>query len=213
MISQRNILVVEDEVLMRSLVAMQLEAAGFNVIQAANAAEARAAADDNEIDVAVVDIELGNGPTGFDLATILRSNDPGIALVFLTHLPSPKLVGHGGSRVPKNAAYLIKNQITDATVLMAAIEAAIRDRVTDGFRYDKKVDDKFSNVSRSQIHVLRMMADGLSNQEIAEQRATTVRAVESLVGRAMQSAGVDKETGQARVLAVREFLKATGQLR
>ena len=40
----------------------------------------------------VLDIELGDGPTGIDLALILRRNIPEIALVFLTHIPEPRVV-------------------------------------------------------------------------------------------------------------------------
>ncbi|MEN9715145.1 MAG: hypothetical protein RJA35_612 [Actinomycetota bacterium] len=211
--TNRTVLVVEDETLIRSLVAAQLAHEGFDVYTAANAADARKIADAETIDVAVVDIELGHGPSGFDLASILRSNDPGIAIVFLTHLPNPKLIGVESNRIPKNAAYLVKDKISDSSVLREAIEATLRDRVTEQLRFDKTNDNKFNDVSRSQIQVFQMMASGLSNHEIAEQRGTTVRAVENLIRRAMATAGIDSDSGQSRVLAVREFLKATGQLR
>jgi DNA-binding NarL/FixJ family response regulator len=207
------VLIVEDETLIRSLVAAQLEHEGFRVFAAANAAAARKIADTETVDVAVIDIELGHGPSGFDLASILRSNDPGIAIVFLTHLPNPKLIGVDSSRIPKNAAYLVKDQIEDSAVLRYAIEATLRDRVTEQLRFDKSNINRFNEISRSQIQVFQLMAAGLTNHEIAAQRGTTVRAVENLIRRALTTAGIETETGQSRVLAVREYLKASGQLR
>lgn len=211
---QRSVLVVEDEPLIRNLVATQLRADGFEVHTAENAVEARKKADAIDPDVALLDIELGNGPTGFDLAAILRKQDPGIAIVFLTHLPEPRLIGLDNRIVPKNAAYLVKDKISDPEILSEAIEAALRERVGEHLRDDRKAISKFSSISRSQIQVLQLMAAGYSNQQIAENRGTTIRAVENLIKRAFEAAGIDTEEGvHLRVSASREYLKAIGKLR
>ena len=211
---QRSVLVVEDEPLIRNLVATQLRAEGFEVITAENAVDARKKADAHDPDVALLDIELGNGPTGFDLSAILRKQDPGIAIVFLTHLPEPRLIGLDNKIVPKNAAYLVKDKISDPGILTEAIEAALRDRVGEHLRDDKRNESKFSSVSRSQIQVMQLMAAGLSNQQIADQRGTTIRAVENLIKRALEAAGIDDGQGlHTRVSASREYLRAIGQLR
>lgn len=211
---QRSVLVVEDEPLIRNLVATQLRAEGFEVITAENAVDARKKADAHDPDVALLDIELGNGPTGFDLSAILRKQDPGIAIVFLTHLPEPRLIGLDNKIVPKNAAYLVKDKISDPGILTEAIEAALRDRVGEHLRDDKRNESKFSSISRSQIQVLQLMAAGLSNQQIADQRGTTIRAVENLIKRALEAAGIDDGQGlHTRVSASREYLRAIGQLR
>lgn len=211
---QRSVLVVEDEPLIRNLVATQLRAEGFEVITAENAVDARKKADAHDPDVALLDIELGNGPTGFDLSAILRKQDPGIAIVFLTHLPEPRLIGLDNKIVPKNAAYLVKDKISDPGILTEAIEAALRDRVGEHLRDDKHSESKFSSISRSQIQVLQLMAAGLSNQQIADQRGTTIRAVENLIKRALEAAGIDDSQGlHTRVSASREYLRAIGQLR
>ncbi|MEY4981097.1 MAG: hypothetical protein RL174_435, partial [Actinomycetota bacterium] len=58
MLSNRKILVVEDEPLVRSLIASKLTADGFWVASAATAAEARRLAESTEPDLALLDIEL-----------------------------------------------------------------------------------------------------------------------------------------------------------
>lgn len=214
----RSVLVVEDEALIRNLIASQLRNEGFEVHTASSAAEARKVAETSVPDLALLDIELGFGPTGIDLATILRKQDPGIAIVFLTHLPEPKLVGIDNRTVPKNAAYLVKDRISDPGELTRAIEAALRDRVTDDMRVFKNASSRFSKVSRSQLQVIQAIAEGASNQDIAEQRGTTVRAVENLIKRAFESAGLltaDSPDSRVnlRVAVAKEYLRAIGKLR
>jgi DNA-binding NarL/FixJ family response regulator len=206
----RKVLVVEDDALLRSLIATKLQADGYIVESTDSAADARKIADDFDPDVALLDIELGNGPTGIDLALVLRKNMPEIALVFLTHIPEPRVVGIDNRKIPKNAAYLAKDQITDPKVVSQAIDAALRGRVGREFRDDKR-DYPLADLSRSQLAVLQMVALGMSNTEIAKERDTTVRAVENLVKRAFQAAGIDADSGgNPRVNAAREYIRIAG---
>ncbi len=208
------VLLVEDEALMRLLIADQLKASGYEVVAVASAAEASKVALQKEFAVAVLDVQLGHGPTGFELASVLRLRDPGIALVFLTHLPSPHVMGFDTKVVPKNAAYLVKERVTDVGVLASAISAALRDKVNVALRDDKALSTQLKKTSRSQLQVLRLVAEGKSNQEIALIRGTSIRAVENLLKRAFEAVGLDKNSGQnPRVTAARKFLIVTGQLR
>jgi DNA-binding response OmpR family regulator len=82
-----RVLVVEDEAFIRLLVAETLTSQGFDVRVASSAVEARGVVAEFDPTVAVLDIELGQGPTGLDLANALRLTAPEIAFVFLlTHL-------------------------------------------------------------------------------------------------------------------------------
>ena len=210
-IFDRKVLVVEDEPLIRGLIAANLEADGFVVRVAASSASARQVAEEFDPDIAILDIELGDGPTGVDLALILRRRHPEIALVFLTHIPEPRVVGIDNKSIPRNAAYLVKERMADPGVLKQAIEAAVRDRVAKDFRDDKNVEHALAEVSRSQLAVLQMVALGMSNHQIAAERGTTVRAVENLVKRAFEAAGIDSDsTANPRVVAAREYIKVAG---
>ncbi len=208
---ERSVLVVEDEPFIRGLVADKLKGNGFKVEVASTAAEARKIAANTDIDIVVMDIDLGPGPSGLDLGIALHKMHPALALVFLTHVPEPRIFGVDVKSVPKNAAYLLKERLADPNVLNDAIEAALRDRVGPEFRDDLKPSHPLVNVSKTQLDVLRMIAKGLSNQQIAEQRGTTLRAVENLVNRAIAAAGIDaKSKTSARVIAVREFIRIAG---
>jgi len=208
---QRSVLVVEDEPFIAGLVRDKLSKDGFLVHFASSALEARKITDSEDIDVVVLDIDLGSGPNGLDLGVAMSKLHPELALVFLTHVAEPKLFGFDVKAVPKNAAYLLKNRLSDPDVLNQAIEAALRDKVGPEFRDDLNPSHSLVNVSRTQFEVLRLIAKGYSNQQIAQERGTTIRAVENLVNRAVAAAGIDVESKtSARVLAVREFVKVAG---
>jgi len=82
--------VVENESLLRDLIARSLEAVGFNVTTAANASDAKRACKAVDPDACIVDIELGPGPDGFDFAEYLSREAPDVGVVFLTNLPDPR---------------------------------------------------------------------------------------------------------------------------
>lgn len=206
-----KVLVVEDEPLVRSLLASLLELQGFELRLAADAADARHATRDFEPDVAILDIELGSGPSGVDLAHILRVQFPNVGLVFLTHIPEPRVVGIENRNLPKKAVYLRKDCIADSKLLKNVIETSFNGRGSKDLRDDRRLPHPLAGVSRSQLDVLRLVATGCSNQEIAAKRGTTLRAVEHLVKRAFTAAGIDSSPhGNTRVLATREFIRVAG---
>jgi DNA-binding NarL/FixJ family response regulator len=68
-----------------------------------------------------------------------------------------------------------------------------------------------ASLTRTQIQVLRMIAQGMSNQQIADARSTSIQAVVRTIGRAMQAIGADAEAeGNARVTAARKYMETAG---
>ena len=206
----RQIIVVENEALLRDLIAKSLELAGFSVITAANAADAKRAFAASDPDGMVVDIELGLGPDGFDLAAAVSAESPETGIVFLTNLPDPRVIGKDTADMPKNAAYLRKSNLVDSNDLVDALNAVLTGGDLEGFRHDLLASRPFAALSRKQLEVLRLVANGLSNQQIAAQRNTSVRAVEGIVSRTFESLGIDVQAeGNARVEASMKYFSAT----
>jgi DNA-binding NarL/FixJ family response regulator len=207
----RTIVVVENESLLRDLIARSLETAGFHVSTAANAADAKRAVKAADPDVCVVDIELGPGPNGFDLADYLGREVPDVGVVFLTNLPDPRFANRDAKTVTQNQAYLRKSQLVDSKELVEAVNAVLKEVDVHNFRHDKDMERPLAALSRRQISVLKLVAEGHSNNQIAEQRGTTVRAVEGMVSRIFQALGVEAQgLGNARVEATRLYLSAAG---
>lgn len=206
-VASHKLLVVEDNQFMRALITDMLVTEGFEVEAVENAATAVKLAATFDPDAAILDVELGIGPNGFDLARILRDSNPELGVVFLTNIPEPKTIGVDNRSIPKDAAYLVKDSVGDIELLLKAIKASLRGRVSSDLRQDKEAHS-LSNLSRSQLDLLHMAALGLSNTEIAQRRGTTVRAVENLFKRAIESAGIEVGPGEhGRVLAVRKYIE------
>ena len=208
---QRTIVVVENESLLRDLIARSLEAAGFDVSTAANAADAKRAVKATDPDVCVVDIELGPGPNGFDFAEYLSREAKDVGVVFLTNLPDPRFANRDSKSITQNQAYLRKSQLVDSKELIEAVNAVLQEQDVDKFRHDQNLERPLAALSKRQISVLKLVAEGQSNSQIAELRGTTVRAVEGMVSRIFTALGVDAQgVGNARVEATRMYLSAAG---
>jgi DNA-binding NarL/FixJ family response regulator len=209
----RHIVVVEDESLLRDLIAKSLENAGFTVTTAANAADAKRAVIATDPDAVVLDIELGPGPNGFDFAQSLSQTNPDVGIVFLTNLPDSRFAGHDPKSLPKGIAYMRKSALVDSNELVDALDAVLRDTLGKSYRHDLADDRPLSQLSARQITVLKLVANGMSNAQIAEERGTTVRAVEGIVSRVFGALNIDPQAeGNARVEAARVFFSSTGHV-
>ena len=200
----RHVLLVEDEPLLRDLIAKSIEAQGFLVTTAANATDAKRAVKTVDPDAMVVDIELGPGPTGLDLAEVIAKQRPDIGIVFLTNLPDPRF-GGDGKAVTKNQAYIRKGAIESTGELLEALEAVLRDRVTKEYRHDLASNRPLSNLSQRQISTLKLVAEGKTNQQIADLRGTSTRAVESMLSRIFGALGIDPKSSNPRVEAASKY--------
>jgi DNA-binding NarL/FixJ family response regulator len=203
--------VVENESLLRDLIAKSLEAVGFSVTTAANASDAKRACAAVDPDACIVDIELGPGPDGFDFAEYLSREAPDVGVVFLTNLPDPRFAKKDSNSVKQNQAYLRKSQLVDSKELVDAVNAVLKEEGVFKFRHDQVAERPLAGLSKRQLVVLKLMADGLSNSQIAEERGTTVRAVEGMISRIFQALDIDAQgPGNARIAASKAYLGAVG---
>ncbi|MEK0081784.1 response regulator [Benzoatithermus flavus] len=97
--SRRTIMVVEDEVLVRLGTASDLRAAGYDVLEAADAQEALAILDAGiTVDLVFSDVHLPGPIDGIALAALLRARHPAVAVVLTSGLPLPPTVEALGLR-------------------------------------------------------------------------------------------------------------------
>jgi DNA-binding NarL/FixJ family response regulator len=209
--SSRTLVVVENESLLRDLIARSLEAVGFDVTTAANASDAKRACKAVDPDACIVDIELGPGPDGFDFAEYLAREAPDVGVVFLTNLPDPRFAQKDLKAVKQSQAYLRKSQLVDSKELVDAVNAVLKEEDVSSFRHDQATSRPLADLSKRQLTVLQLMAEGLSNAQIAEARGTTVRAVEGMISRIFQALDIDAQgSGNARIAASKAYMSAVG---
>lgn len=204
-------LVVEDDRLTLGLLAEILTQAGFVVGAADSAARARTMWNRMDPDAVVLDVDLGSGVNGFDLADAFMAQTPSIAVLFLSNLPDARFAGRNPASLPVGVGYVRKEQISEPRVLVEALDAVLRGLDIETPRHDLDPGRPMAELSRTQIEVLRMVALGMSNQQIAAERGTSTRAVHHVLSRSMAHLEVDMtDEGNARVVAAREFIRAAG---
>ena len=82
--SRAKILVVDDEPNIRDLIKLRLVSLGYEVTEAAGGAEARAAAAQVVLDLAIIDLKLGAGEDGLQVMEQLFLINPQIPVIILT---------------------------------------------------------------------------------------------------------------------------------
>ena len=203
----RSVLVVEDEPLLRELIAAALETRGFVAYTAATAADAKRAFQRNDPDGLIIDIDLGMGPNGFDLADVLRRMTPDVPILFLTNLPDPRFADRDADGIPSGISYLRKASVSDIDTLVESLDATLRGVQGDDLRHDRDHRRPLGRLTRKQVAVLRLLAEGKTNAQIAQARGTTTKAVEDTIHRIGLVLGFDTEVqGNARVAIARRFL-------
>lgn len=161
---------------------------------------------EKNLDVALLDIHLGAGPTGIEIARKLREFDPRIHIVFLSSVKDPRFVGVDPSLAPPGSRYLIKDEIFD----MRTIAEEIRTISSQGHS-GKKASLPKSPFTANQIEILRLVAEGHTNAAIASERFVTERAVEHAIGRLAKHLGLREKPGaNQRVNLARAYFRQMG---
>lgn len=179
-VTVRRALIVDDEKLLGDLLASAVAAAGFDVRVATSFVTARIAVREFDPDVVLLDIDLGAGPSGLHLGHLLSQTRPDIALVFLTRFDGPHGAIESGLDLPPKAALLKKQRVSDANLVVDALESVLRERnlIPRHDRSDVLDDHVPAPLRGKRFEILRRVATGLSNASIAAQLGVSTASVE-----------------------------------
>lgn len=208
------VIVVDNDAFTRTTVAGALEGRGVSVVGSFTDARSCLAQRHEwlpTVQVAILDLDLGVGPTGLDVATALRKDKPDLGLVLLTHYRDPRLLTSDIPRFPSGLRYVAKADVDDVSVLVRAVLSAKETplRCPAGeFTPDKDL----AGLTVTQIEVLRAVAQGYSTPEIARMRQVSPKAVEKVLTRICEELQLPRAaTHNQRVQLVRAFMRMTGQ--
>jgi DNA-binding NarL/FixJ family response regulator len=200
----RKVLVVDDEPIIRSLIAERLRQSGFECFVAEDALTAKRVMLREDPDALVVDLDLGDGPSGTELISALSSINPSLGFVLLTnYTPTAAELKSAG-----NLRYLNKRDVSDISLVIEALDSVLREGqqlfgdVTPGL---------LSRLTAGQVEVLALLAKGMSNSEIAEKRGVGLRAIEQTIHRTYVALDLSKGAGgSSRVAAARIYAAEMG---
>jgi DNA-binding NarL/FixJ family response regulator len=212
------LIVTDDSLLLREGISRLLVEAGFQVVGLASTGEeALAQVEQHKPDVAIVDIRMPptHSDEGLKAAQEIRARHPDVGVLVLSQYVE---LGLAARLLAENAAglgYLLKDRITDLDEFAAAIRrvgaggSALDPAVVSQLLGRRRDDDVLEHVTPREREVLALMAEGYSNQAIADRLVVTVRAVEKHVTSIFDKLGLPVTTdSHRRVLAVLAFLRS-----
>ena len=211
-----QVVIAEDGVLLREGLAQLLTARGFDVAGSCdNADRLLLLVRSYSPDVAIVDIRLP--PThrdeGLQAALQIRSGYPSVGVLVLSQYVELGLAMKLLADSAEGVGYLLKNRINDVTDFLAAVErvgaggSAIDPLIISTLVSKRRSDDPLAALTPREREILVLMAEGRSNQGIADRLVITLRAVERHVSTIFSKLGLPSTgTESRRVLAVLLYL-------
>lgn len=196
-----RLLLVEDDEFTRTLLSRALRAENFEVVcESADASQALKKSRRLTLDVAILDLDLGRGPTGLDLALGLRRSLPNIGILFLTNYKDPRLLGLDATMAPHGSVYFEKGSLNNFSQLKKAVERAISNAKISHQRQNVEMKSltKGIDLTSIQIKILKMVADGKTNEDIAAIRNVSEKSIEQVLSRITKKIGIEVDKGSNR---------------
>ncbi len=207
-----KILLVDKHALVRNGISLLLNGyPDFSVVgQAGSAEEALVLAQAERPDIIVTDMDLPGEVTGTDLVRLLRRSYPDSRVVLLANLAEPALIQEALNEGA--VGYLLKTISTDE--LVQAIRAAVSGMPTVSpevtqvlIRQASSPSSLMPSLTDREHQVLRLMARGWKNQQIAAELSITLSTVQFHTGNIFAKLQVRNRT-EAAAFALRHELGA-----
>jgi DNA-binding NarL/FixJ family response regulator len=204
-----SVLLIDDDLFTRTALSAALSARGINVLAVTNtAADALEKLKTLDPEVAIVDLDLGPGPSGIDICHALRAFKPNLGLILLTSYTDPRIHDPSNSQLPKGCRFISKSELDDFKVLLEEIIIA-RNKPFAAPKPRKASNHKLTDV---QLEVLIAVAQGLSSTEIAASRGVSVKAIEGIIAKTHSALGISKSKSiNQRVQLARAYFQLTGK--
>ena len=185
-----RIAIAEDSVLLREGLVRLLADAGLDVVaQCGDGEQLLLEVGRQPPDVAIVDIRLPptHSDEGLRAALEIRARHPSVGVLVLSQYVevglAMKLLADGADGV----GYLLKDRISDVKEFVAAVRrvadggSALDPIIVSTLLSRRRNDDPLEQLTPREREVLDLMAQGNSNQGIADKLVITLRAVEKYV--------------------------------
>lgn len=199
-----RIVLADDQTLVRQGIRSLLELAGDITIvaEAADGETALAAIRDHHPDVVLLDIRMPRA-SGLDVLRSLKADDNAVPVLLLTTFDDDEALLEGVKAGAKG--YLLKDVslevLTEAVRSLAAGGSVIRPAVTDhvrrGIAETSRDFDALSppdRLTKREVEILRLMAGGYSNREIADALGTAEGTVKNHASSILSKLGVRDRT-------------------
>ncbi len=213
-----RVVIAEDSVLLREGIARLLAETGFEVVgRCATADDLLLEVRSHSPDVAIVDIRLPPTHTdeGMRAAEQIREQHPSVGVLVLSQHVELALAMKLLADSAEGVGYLLKDRVSDVTEFVAAVRrvadggSALDPTIVSQLLGRRRSDDPLARITPREREVLELMAEGRSNQGIAERLVVTERAVQKHITSIFEKLGLSASgDDHRRVLAVLAYLRS-----
>jgi len=212
-----RVVIADDSMLVREGIASLLRGAGLDVVaQCSTGEELLRDADEHRPDLAIVDVRMPPTHTdeGLRAANELRARHPGIGVVILSQHVEVGVATRVLAESLQGLGYLVKDRVSDLEEFLETLRrvadggTALDPLVVSALLASTHEVGPLSTLTAREREVLELVAEGLSNQAIAERMTITLRSTEKYVSSIFTKLGLPATGAEhRRVLAVLRFLR------
>jgi two-component system response regulator DevR len=199
----RIFLLDDHEVVRRGLADLLGSTPGFEIVgEAGTVEEARQRIFTVKPDVAVLDGRLPDG-SGIDVCRDIRSQLPSTYCLILTSyddqdaVMAAVLAGASGYVLKEVRGSGLIDAIRQVAMGRTLIDPGVMEKMIRQIRNPGQTDDKLSQLSEREREVLDLIADGLTNRQIAEQLYLAETTVKNYVSSLLAKLGMNRRTQAA----------------
>ena len=157
--------------------------------------------------VAVLDVRLPDG-SGVEVCREIRSAHPEVRCLMLTSFADDEalfdaiMAGASGYVLKQVRGNELVEDIRRVAAGQSLLDPAVTARVLDRLRRGPEEDEQVASLTEQEQHILELLAEGLTNRQIAERMYLAEKTVKNYVSNLLAKLGMERRT-QAAVYATR----------
>jgi DNA-binding NarL/FixJ family response regulator len=215
-----RVMIASDDAFELATMSAALRLHGVNVVgEASNKLIAENTFRSLQPEVLIIDLTFAD-TDAVGIIDELRKIDPKLGVVLMTACPDLRLLGVSEKTLPHGVQIVLKRSVADLSVLSFAItqslESSSMNSSAQWVRAHASLHENafltvLSDFTDIQVATLRLVAQGLSNSEIAKVRFVSEKSVEQIVARIAQHLMVTPDRSKnLRVVITGEYFKWIG---
>jgi DNA-binding NarL/FixJ family response regulator len=213
-----RVVIADDSMIVREGLSRLLSDSGCEVAATArDAAQLLRDVNRTRPDVAIVDIKMPPTHTdeGITAALEIRRTRPEVGVLVLSQYLESEYATRLLTEVPERAGYLLKDRLADVAVLVDALrrivegECVVDPTIVARLVHRPRQPSPLDQLSDREREVLALMAEGRSNQAIAQRLFVSPKTVEAHVRQILLKLRLpESPVDHRRVLAVLTYLRS-----
>jgi DNA-binding NarL/FixJ family response regulator len=215
-----RVMIASDDTFELTTLSAALRLHGVNVIgEASNKLTAENTFRSLQPEVLIIDLTFAN-TDAVEIIKSFRKTNPKLGIILMTACPDLRLLGVSEKALPKGVQIVLKRSVADLTVLNFAITQSLESSSINSSAqwvrahaslHENAFLTVLSDFTDIQMATLRLVAQGLSNSEIAKVRFVSEKSVEQIVARIAQHLKVTPDRSRnLRVVITGEYFKWIG---